>query len=169
MPPIRLRIARTSDETAISALLAASYGELLAGDYSPAELAAALPLMTRANSALLASGTYYVAETPSAGGPIGCGGWTFERPGSGALEHGIAHIRHFATHLDWTRRGVAGLLLKRCIEDAEARGAHALECYSTLTAEPFYASLGFSRCAPIDVPLTATTSLPSVHMIRRSP
>jgi len=44
----------------------------------PAELLArAVPLMARANPALLRCGTYYLAQGPE-GDVLGCGGWTFD-------------------------------------------------------------------------------------------
>jgi hypothetical protein len=58
-----LRVAAPGDNETVSALLSASYKRLLAPDYEPCILAAALPLMTRANPRLLESGTYYVAVT----------------------------------------------------------------------------------------------------------
>jgi len=43
------RLAALSDETAVSALLLAAYTDLMAKDYDPKVLAAALPRMVRAN------------------------------------------------------------------------------------------------------------------------
>ena len=50
--------------------------------------------MTRANPGLLASGTYYVAESRDSL-IVGCGGWTRESPVDGGIEPGLGHIRHF--------------------------------------------------------------------------
>ena len=112
-----VRVANPGDDKSVSALLSASYPVLLAQDYDPDLLSAALPLMTNANPRLLASGTYYVAVTGD-GSIIGCGGWTAEAPGGGESTPGVGHIRHFAVHPDWTRRGVGLALLNRCIEEA---------------------------------------------------
>jgi hypothetical protein len=51
------------DGPAVSSLLEASYTKLLAIDYEPDLLANLLPLVTKANSQLLASGNFYVAQT----------------------------------------------------------------------------------------------------------
>jgi GNAT superfamily N-acetyltransferase len=147
----------------VSELLSASYPVLLAQDYDPRLLSVALPLMTKANPLLLASGTYYVAVAGS-GAIIGCGGWTAEAPGGGESKPGVGHIRHFAVHPDWTRRRVGQTLLKRCIEDASAWGVETLECYSTVTATSFYESAGFVPVAKIAVKLSPTVALPSVLM-----
>lgn len=167
MGAFTVRVATAEDTAAVSALLEASYTALLRNHYAPELLAIALPLMTRANPALLASGTYYVAETAE-GEAVGCGGWTMERPGSGETADGLGHIRHFATHPGWVGKGVGRALLCRSIREAEARSVRALECYSTLNAEGFYAAGGFERLRAIEVPFTPETKFPAIHMMRRS-
>jgi GNAT superfamily N-acetyltransferase len=106
---------------AISRLFAVSYDSKI--------LRLALPYIIKANPALLASGTYYVAETEP-GILVGCGGWTAEKPGSGETAAGEAHIRHFAIHPEWTRRGIGASLLARCIRDARSLGIRKLHCFS---------------------------------------
>jgi len=160
-----LRVAGPADAEAVTALLEASYPTLLAGGYAPDVLAATLPLMTKANPKLLASGTYYVAEVDG-GSLAGCGGWTPEKPGSGEIVPGVGHIRHFGTHPDWTRRGIASALLVRCFEDAKARGVESMEAFATLSAEDFYRAHGFVAIGPIDVPMTKDVKLPSLWMRR---
>jgi GNAT superfamily N-acetyltransferase len=160
-----LRAAVPADAEAVTALLEASYPTLLTEAYEAAVLAATLPLMTKANPTLLASGTYYVAEVDGRS-LAGCGGWTPAKPGSGEIVPGVGHIRHFATHPDWTRRGIAGALLVRCIEEAKARGITTMEAFATLSAEDFYRAHGFVPVGPIDVPMTANVSLPSLWMRR---
>ena len=134
-----LRAATSGDDEIVTALLEASYPRLLATDYDPRLLARALPLMTKANPQLLASGTYYLVET-RVGSAVGCGGWTLEAPGGGASRRGVGHIRHFAIHADWTRQGIGKALLRHCIEEARALGIRKLECLSTLTAIALYES-----------------------------
>jgi N-acetylglutamate synthase-like GNAT family acetyltransferase len=108
-----IRIARPTDFDAVGALLVASYSSLLVADYDRAMLDRALPLITKAKPTLLACGTYYVAETNS-GNFVGCGGWTAQEPESGEIIEGEAHIRHFAIHPEWIRRGIGTALLARC-------------------------------------------------------
>jgi len=103
------RIAEPDDEGAVSAVLLASYTALLAKDYAPAVLAAALPRMVRANPALLAEGSFYVIDGPD-GTVIGCGGWTRAAPGSGEQTASVGHLRHFATHPAEARRGIGRLI-----------------------------------------------------------
>jgi N-acetylglutamate synthase-like GNAT family acetyltransferase len=162
---ILLRVARSADSDKVGALLAASYSSLLAARYDSDTLGRALPLMTRANSALLTSGTYYVAESKP-DNLIGCGGWTTARPGSGEVIEGEAHIRHFATHPEWARRGVGTSLLTRCFSDARRLSIHKLYCLSTLNAELFYQASGFDTVGPIDVPIGPSLTLPGILMSR---
>lgn len=56
-----IRPATPEDAEAVTNLLAAAYPMLLAPSYEAELLARALPLMTRANPALLRSGAYYLA------------------------------------------------------------------------------------------------------------
>ena len=160
-----IRIARPADADAVSVLLTASYPHLLAGHYDADTLSRALPYMTKANPALLASGTYYIVER-EAGDLVGCGGWTVARPGTGEIVEGEAHIRHVATHPRWAKRGIGAALLVRCFNDARAHGVRKLHCLSTLNAVDFYRASGFETVGPIDVPMGPNLTVPSILMSR---
>jgi hypothetical protein len=54
----------------------------------------------------------------------------------------LGHIRQFATHPNWTRRGIGRALFERCVADARAAGVCTFECYSSIGAERFYRALG---------------------------
>jgi GNAT superfamily N-acetyltransferase len=159
-----VRVAHPDDAGAVGEVLRDSYPALMAGAYEPALLVRALPLMTRPQPRLLASGTFYLCE--ARGEAVGCGGWSFEPPGGGEREPGIAHIRHFATRSGWAGRGVGRALYRRCEADARAAGAVEFQCYSSLNGEGFYAVLGFVRVAAIDVPMAPDLDFPSLHMRR---
>lgn len=160
-----VRVATPDDESALSGMLRACYPALMAGSYDTDVLAAALPLMTRANPKLLAAGTFYVAETDD-GRQIGCGGWTRENPAGGAVEPGLAHIRHFGTDPAWAGRGVARALYARCEADARTAGIGRFDCNSSLNAEGFYAAMGFAAVARVEVPMTEDITFPAVLMRR---
>lgn len=164
---ISIRTATPSDAEAVGTLLQASYPTLMAPGYPADVLERALPLIVRANPALLRSGTYCLAEAPD-GALAGCGGWTLERPGAAdaPVDPALGHIRHFATHPGWTRRGVGRALFERCAADARAAGVRRFECYASLVAEPFYAALGFVAVEPLVVAMGPGISFPSVRMIR---
>ncbi|MBV9505204.1 MAG: GNAT family N-acetyltransferase [Acidobacteriia bacterium] len=158
-----IRTAGLTDADAVSALLRLSYSELLANSYDTGLLRVALPYMNKANLTLLVSGTYYVAETDR-GIVVGCGGWTIEKPGSGEIVEGEAHIRHFAIHPEWTRRGIGTSILTRCIDEARSLGVRTLHCFSTLNAEPFYRAANFQTIRRIDVPMGQAIAFPAVLM-----
>ena len=158
------RLATPDDLAAVDALLRASYPKLMAAAYDEAVLAPALQLMARANPALLACGTYYVAE--SDGLVVGCGGWTREYPGANVVP-GLAHLRHFGTHPDWTKRGVGRAIYRHCEAAARAAGVSAFECHASLNGEPFYAALGFESIRRIDIELRPGLRLPAVLMRRQ--
>lgn len=133
--------------------------------YGEAFMAEILPIIARANPRLLTSGTYYLAFTPD-GELIGAGGWTSERPGIGEIEADMGHIRHFATHPDWTGRGVGRALIDRSVDEARSRGISRFECYSSLNAVDFYRRLGFLEVRAIDIPMGDGLVAPSVLMER---
>lgn len=156
-----LRVARPDDLARLDALFARSYPKLLKADYPPSVLVTALPLISKAQPKLLASGTYYVCESPE-GDAIGAGGWTW-------AGRGRADVRHIVTDDRHTRRGVARAILRHSFAEARARGVRRLDCKSTYTAVPFYASLGFIEEGPIEVPLAPGITFPAVQMWRALP
>ena len=158
---ITIRAATADDQEMLSQLIAASYATLK-GSYDPHGLDAVLPHISTANPKLLASGTYYVAEID--GQAAGCGGWTVEKPGSGEVVEGVGHIRHFATHPSFLRRGVAGRLLQHCLGEARRTGIRTMMSQSTLPAEQFYASAGFQRVGIVQVEMAPGLILPAIEM-----
>lgn len=164
MTRLAVRIAGPDAAGAVTAILEASYPQLMAPAYPPELLARALPLMTRPNPRLLGSGRYYLCE--AGGEPAGCGGWSTERPGPDEAQPGLAHIRHFAVRADRIGCGVGRALYDRCERDARAAGMRSFECWSSFNGEAFYAALGFDRVGVIDVDMGQGVSLPSVLMRR---
>ena len=168
-PAVSLRPAGPADAVALDRLLARSYSRLMAEAYPPAVLAAALPLIARANPDLLADGNYYLAADPDGGeqAPLfGAGGWSLARPGSGTVEPGLAHIRHFAVDPDATGRGIGAALYNRCQTAAQTVGVARMEVYASLNAVGFYARMGFTPIAPIAIPFPSGVHFPAVRMGR---
>ncbi|MEJ1937882.1 hypothetical protein WDZ92_47425, partial [Nostoc sp. NIES-2111] len=103
---VALRPATLADAASVGELLAASYSALLTDSYEPSLLTRALPHMIRPQSALLAGGTWYVAEDRGGAAPLlGCGGWTVAAPGGGTVTPRLGHVRHVATRPGATRLG----------------------------------------------------------------
>jgi N-acetylglutamate synthase-like GNAT family acetyltransferase len=162
-----IRTASPEDFEAVGALLLASYSSLLAGHYDGGVLEAALPFLSRANTMLLASGAYYVAQT-DAGALVGCGGWSLAPPGDGEIVAGEGHVRHVAIHPGWGRRRIGASLLARCFADAETQAqVRIFHCYASLNAVRFYQACGFEIVGLIDMPMGPDLKFPSVLMTRR--
>lgn len=167
-PTYVVRAAWPDDMAAIDEVLGRSYPRLLKADYPPSILVTAVPVISRAQPQLVASGTYYVVEGEE-GALLGAGGWTSQAPGTGRVSSETAHIRHFATDPDHLRKGVAGALMQRVLADAEASGIKRLECLSTRTAVPFYLAQGFRTLGNIDIQLRGGITFPAIQMARSIP
>lgn len=194
-PSWKVRPSTLDDKVAVQELLQASYSSLLAPDYDPDLLQVALPKICQPRDELLTCGTWYVVEDTSmqADGTtplIGCGGWTPRSP----FQEDIPHLRHFATHPQHTRKGVARAIWNQTWKDwcdyhyfkeSETNHDNAtkrkevddssslsvsqrpdMEVLSTLSAESFYASLGFAKVRDIDVPFGPNCLFPSILMRR---
>ena len=136
--------------------------------YDPILFARALPMLTKANPALLSTCTWYVVEALGADDTlVGCGGWARQRPDmpNERVDPVLGHIRHFATHPNWTRRGIGRALFDRCVTDARAAGVCSFECYSSIGAEGFYRALGFSTVEPMKLVLAENLTIPGVRML----
>lgn len=77
---------------------------------------------------------------------------------------GCSHLRHFATHPDFTRCSVGRAIWQRILEDvAKEFGAVIdLEVFSTLSGEPCYrnyASLGFEPGHRLEISILRRLSL----------
>lgn len=158
---LTIRPATTADLNTLSTVISASYATLDDGSYDRAQFRAALPFMSKANPKLVESGTYYLVELDRQ--PAGCGGWSFAAPWTGVLEDGVGHIRHFATHPDYKRRGVAGALLTHCLTLARAQGVTLMKCQASLSGVPFYIAFGFKRIGQVMTDV-AGNPLPAVDM-----
>lgn len=164
LTPYILRNSSLSDEGQVGSLLSRSYAKLLEPWHSERLLAGVLPLMTRAQPALLSAATYYVVHD-HLDQIVGCGGWTHEGPGGRAVEPGLGHIRHFATDPNHLRRGIARSILNKCIEDGRSAGLTRFECHSTLAGEAFYEALGFRTERQFEVRMGPALALPAKCMI----
>jgi GNAT superfamily N-acetyltransferase len=163
-PTLSLRKASLADLASVDALLARSYPRLLAADYPPSTLVMAVPRIMRAKPELLASGTYFLAEDPE-GRVLAAGGWTRGAPGRVSAIEDTGHVRHVATDPDVVRRGVGRALMTRVMQDARGAGMQWLNCLSTRTAVPFYASLGFRPLHEAEVTLAPGIVFPVMRMM----
>lgn len=155
--PLILRPTTRDDLAEVDALLARAYPRLLKLAYPPSILVTALPLISRAQPRLVASGTYYAALRD--GRIVGVGGWSRDR---GVAHRG--HVRHVATDDRVVRQGVGRAVLGHVLGQARAVGMAEMECWATRNAVPFYAAMGFAEEGPMEVPLQPGITFPAVCM-----
>lgn len=163
---LHIRRSGAGDLPALDALFGVSYPALLKNDYLPSVLVTAIPLISRAQPALVTSGTFFVAVDDT-GMIRGAGGWTRGRPGGAAeARSNTGHIRHVVTDHRSVRKGIGRALMTRILDDARSAGLARMECLSTLTAVPFYAACGFDEQGPVTVPLRPGIDFPAILMQR---
>jgi GNAT superfamily N-acetyltransferase len=176
-----IRLATSADIPVLRELIDKSVRVLQREDYSAEQLDAALGTAYGVDSQLIADETYYVVEAVGAAGEgvmAACGGWSMRKTLYGS-DHGpyrdnamldpardAAKIRAFFVHPEWTRRGIASLILKNCEDAAYARGFRRFEMGATLTGVPMYAARGYSKGEQIEVPLSNGLSLTVVRMAK---
>ncbi len=160
-----IRTATPADLPKVDALLARSYPALLKGASPPSLLVTAIPLISRAQPALLASGTYFVVTDREE--IVGAGGWTRAVPGgAGQGQAGVGNIRHVVTDHRRVREGIGRVLMMHIFKTSREAGVRQMECFSTLMAEPFYAACGFETLGPISLTLRPGIDFPAIHMRR---
>ena len=149
-----LREATLEDRPVLERLIADSAHGLSRGDYTDAQVDAAIGSAFGVDSELIADGTYFVAEAD--GQIVGCGGWSRRatlfgsdaQPGrrSDLLDpsRDSARIRAFFVHPDWARRGIGRAILEKCEAEARAHGFRAAELLATLPGHRFYRMLGYA-------------------------
>lgn len=158
-PAFAFRRARLEDAPALAELIARSARGLSLGDYSAAQVEAALKGAFGVDTGLIADGTYFLAE--HAGEPIACGGWSRRKAlFGGDAYHGAsaemldpatdpARIRAFFVHPDWARRGLGRALLQLCEAAAQAAGFRALELMATRPGLKLYREAGYAAGEPV--------------------
>jgi GNAT superfamily N-acetyltransferase len=171
-----IRLATTADIPALRELIDKSVRVLQRKDYSTEQLDAALGTAYGVDTQLIADETYYIVEAVGEKVLAACGGWSMRKTLYGS-DHGpyrdnsmldpareAAKIRAFFVHPEWTRRGIASLILKTCEDAAYARGFRRFEMGATLTGVPMYAARGYAKGEQIEVPLPNGLSLAVVRM-----
>jgi GNAT superfamily N-acetyltransferase len=171
-----VRVATMADVPALRTLIDRSVRGLSDGFYSAAQIDAAMKHVFGVDTQLVADGTYYVIDGPSAA--AAAGGWSGRRTlyGGDQMKEASdplldpasepARIRAFFVHPDWARRGLARLLYAQCALAARAAGFRAFELMATLPGEPLYAALGFSAVERVSIALPGGVHVPFVRMTR---
>lgn len=150
----RLRPAKLDDEPVLRALIARSIRGLGAGDYSPAQIEAALQGAFGVDTTLIRDGTYFVIVTGAAE-IVACGGWSRRRTlfgndtRSGRDDAWLdprteaARIRAFFVDPAHARRGLGREILERSESEARKAGFSVFELMATLPGLRFYEKCGY--------------------------
>ncbi|HVK75073.1 MAG TPA: GNAT family N-acetyltransferase [Kofleriaceae bacterium] len=170
----------TLDEVpALERLIAASARGLSQGDYTTAQIEAAIGTAWGVDTELIRDRTYFVVEGAGAPAAVACGGWSRrktlfgsdQQPGreSALLDPAVdaARIRAFFVDPAWARRGIGRLLLDRCEAEARAAGFTATELMATLPGERLYAAAGYVAGERIHHPLAGGLTIEFVAMRKR--
>lgn len=176
--PVTLRPATPDDIPALQALIADSARGLSRGDYSAAQIEAAIGSAWGVDSELIRDQTYFVAE--SGGEIVACGGWSRrktlfggdQQPGrqSAVLDpdRDAARIRAFFVRPDRARQGIGRALLERCEAEARAHGFRAAELMATLPGQRLYRAYGYVGEERVEYPLRDGVTIHFVPM-RKDP
>lgn len=150
---LTVRPARPDEREALEALITLSARNLSGGEYTPAQIEAAITHVFGVDSELVDDGTYFVVKED--GTPIACGGWSrrktlfggdrYAARQSGLLDPAVeaAKIRAFFVHPGHVRKGVGRLLLSHCEAEAQRHGFTRCEMMATLPGVKFYRAAGY--------------------------
>ena len=184
---VSLRKAELEDVPAIERLVRRAVLEVAVEEYPHQLLDEALNSPMAVDTELIADGTYFVAMAGEGSGArmAGVGGWSRRGPlhaggrfsgpaapdATGAQSppasgNGTATIRAFYVDPDYQRRGVAALLLSRCLAEACNSGFRRAELVATLTGEKLYARAGFQTVERLEAILPSGHAFPVVRMTR---
>lgn len=161
---LTIRQASMEDVPGIDDLLSLSYARLLRADYPPSVMVTVMPILSRAQPALIRSARYYLVT--SGDQILGCGGWSAAPPGGGTPRDDEGHLRHIAVAPDMARRGVGGRLLRHILSEMVGQGVRRAHSAATRTAVPFYKAFGFSAGAEVMASLRPGIEFPLVPMLR---
>jgi GNAT superfamily N-acetyltransferase len=171
----QLRLATLEDEPALRELIARSIRDLGAGDYTPAQIEAALLGAFGVDTALIRDQTYF-AVIDDADEIVGCGGWSRRRTLFGSDTRAsrddswldptsdAARIRAFFIDSRHARRGLGRLLLERCEAEAMRAGFSEFALMATLPGKRLYENSGYIAEAPIEHPLPGGLHITFVPM-----
>ncbi|PQE14473.1 acyl- N-acyltransferase protein [Rutstroemia sp. NJR-2017a BBW] len=172
---LKLRKATIDDIPSLHPLIEASVRGLQASHYTPAQITGALKSVYGVDTQLIQDGNYFVVtsggEEIVASGGISFratlyGGDQFASRDSKLLDPEVdgARIRAFFVHPDWTRKGIAGMIIKACESAAREKGFRRAEIGSTLSGVMFYEKMGYEALGRSDAQLDDGLVLEIVKM-----
>jgi GNAT superfamily N-acetyltransferase len=158
-----IRDATLDDVPALHEVIAESTRGLMGGDYTKAQIEAALGNAFGVDTELIRDRTYFIVESEHE--IVACGGWSRRKTMFGAdgradresvlLDPAVdsARIRAFFVRPAWARRGIGRLLLERCEQEAARAGFRSVELMATLPGQRLYSAFGYLGDARVDYDL----------------
>src|SRR5207253_3790861 len=153
-----------ADVPALEKLISESVRGLSRGDYTEAQVEAALGTAFGVDTDLIRDETYFVLEAEGEG-IVAAGGWSrrktlFGGDGQSGRQSELldpyresARIRAFFVRPDWARRGIGRALLQKCEEEARTFGFKSAELLATLPGLRLYREFGYVGETPAEYPL----------------
>jgi GNAT superfamily N-acetyltransferase len=169
---MRLRRARLVDVASLDALIARSWRVLGRQHYTPQQVESAVRYIARADMQLIRDDTLYVITVGRQ--IVACGGWSKREAmytsgrASDLLDPALhpARARSFFVDPQWTRRGLATMLMNEATLAARAAGFRQIELLATRMGEFLYNKLGYRALGQVDVELPDGVKLETMRMIR---
>lgn len=162
------------DVARLQALIEISARGLSDGDYSVAQIDAALQGTFGVDTQLIRDCTYWVIEEKQQ--IVAAGGWSYRATLCGGDQHAAraadlldpsldaARIRAFFVHPAAARRGYGRRLLEICEREAALHGFRKLTLLATLPGRRLYQTCGFVADVGIDQALDGDVKMPFVPM-----
>ena len=170
-----LRLATIEDVPALEKLIQQSVRGLSATFYSAKQIESALLHVFGVDTQLILDGTYFIVEAERQ--VAGAGGWSKrktlfggDQSKAGAVDSLLdplrqpARVRAFYIHPDWSRRGIASMLLTACESAARDAGFRSIELASTLPGIPFYSARGYQKHEEIVIEMGDGETLSTFRM-----
>jgi len=182
---VHIRLATIEDVPDLQELIRASVSVLSEQYYTSKQISSALSHVFGVDTQLILDGTYFIAEIKSQ--VAGSGGWSKrktlfggDQAKAGRVDSllaasldtlldpatGAARIRAFYVHPQWSRKGVASLILKACEGAALDAGFKRVELAATLPGEPFYLARGYEKREEISIETPDGQSVSTFRMTK---
>lgn len=175
---INLRLATIKDVPALGELISRSVTVLSEKYYTSTQVKSALSHVFGVDTQLILDGTYFIAEVEKL--IVGSGGWSKRKTLFGGdqakanepdrllnPESESARIRAFYVHPEWSRKGIATLILNACEAAARDSGFRSIELVATLPGVPFYSARGYQAGEDIPIETPDLESLPALRMTKQ--
>ena len=169
-----LRKARLDDAPVLDRLIGESVRGLSRGDYTDAQIEAALGTAFGLDSELIRDGTYFVAEIAT--DIVACGGWSRRKTLFGGDQQAgreselldpardSARIRAFFVRPNRARGGIGRALIARCESEALACGFRSVELMATLPGHRLYRAFGYVGDARVEYSLPGGVMIEFIPM-----